>query len=252
MLYVPGPVNTSEGMSDISYFRDSDFSDLILENETLLKEAIGCKDGRVVPLTCSGTGAMDAVATNLISKQDKVLVVEGGTFGRRWHEINEFYGKDVVRYPVEFGRNINFEKFSGVLNEKEPSVILIQHHETSSGQLYDIKKIGEITKEKGILFIVDAICSFLTDPYNMDEYGVNVTVLSSQKGLRLDGGMSFIILNDNAIEHLKDVEKLSYYNNLDSYLDNYNLGRGNTPFTPPVRMIFELNQRLRNLEVKKK
>jgi aspartate aminotransferase-like enzyme len=85
----------------------------------------------------------------------------------------------------------------------------------------------------------------------MDEYGVDVSVLSTQKGLRLDAGMCFVILNERSLEHSKRVTKINYYDNFSDYLDDYNLGKGHVPFTPAVRMVFELNQRLRNLEVEK-
>lgn len=246
-LFVPGPVNVSEGLEHITYFRDSDFTDMVLENERLLKEAVGCKEGRVVPLTCSGTGGMDSIVTNLISKEDKVLVIDGGSFGNRWYEICDFYGLDVEKYSVPFGKDIDFEKFVERVEEMDPTVVLTQHHETSSGQLHNVKKIGKITREKGILFVVDAISSFFTDPYLMDEYNVDITLVSTQKGLRLDAGMCFVILNETALDRLKEVEKTNYYNNFDTYLDDYNLGRGHVPFTPVVDMIYKVNSKLKGL-----
>lgn len=250
-LFIPGPVNTSKGMEDICYFRDSNFTELVLENEKLLMSCIGCKKGRVIPYTCSGTGGMDAMVTNLISENDKVLVIDGGTFGHRWYEICNFYRKNVVRYPVEFGKDIDFKDLTNMIDKIGATVVLIQHHETSSGQLYAIKQLGEIVQVKDILLVVDAICSFLSDPYKMDEYGVDVTLISTQKGLRLDAGMAFVILNEKAINHSEKVIKLNYYNNFDKYLSFNNLGRGHTPFTPAVRIVYQLNQKLQKLDVEK-
>lgn len=250
-LFVPGPVNVSEGLEYIGYFRDSNFTELVLENEKLLLKAIGCKKGRVIPYTCSGTGGMDAIVANLISKNDKVLVIDGGTFGRRWYEICKFYGKNVVRYSIEFGKDIDLENLTNMIDRIGATVVLTQHHETSSGQLYDIQNIGRITKKRGSLLIVDAISSFLTDPYDMDRFGADVTLISTQKGFRFDAGMAFVILNEVALTHSQKVKKLNYYSNFDKYLNDYNLGRGHVPFTPIVSVVHQLNKKLKKLDKEK-
>jgi aspartate aminotransferase-like enzyme len=130
-------------------------------------------------------------------------------------------------------------------------MILMQHHETSSGQLFNIKEIGRIAKKRNIILIVDCISSFLTDYYRMDEFGVDVTITASQKGLRLDSGMSFVILNEKAKLHSLQVKKLNYYNSFDSYLSYHNLGRGQSPFTPSVRGTYQLNERLKKINVER-
>jgi len=248
-LFIPGPINISEHLKNITYFRDNEFTEMILENEELLKKAVNCESGRVIPLTCSGTGGMDAIVTNLISNNDKVLVIDGGTFGKRWYEICKFYGRNVVKYSVPFGKDINFVKFREQIEKIQPTIVLIQHHETSSGQLYDIKKIGKIAKDHNSLFVVDAICSFLSDSFKMDSSNVDVALISSQKGLLLDSGMSYIILNNKSMEHLLKIKQLSYYFNLNNYLRHHNLGRGHTPFTPAVGLVYALHNRLVDIDI---
>jgi aspartate aminotransferase-like enzyme len=250
-LFVPGPVNTAEGMKDIFYFRDSSFTNLVLENEKILLKILGCKNGRVIPYTFSGTGAMDAVVCNFIDRNDKILVVNGGTFGKRWLEICNFYKRKVEDYFVKFGENIDIKDFEKKVEEIKPDVILIQHHETSSGQLYNVKAIGKIARERGALFAVDIMCSFLADPYNMDDCCADISLISTQKGLQLDAGLSLVVLNSKAIKRSKKIEKNNYYNNLDFYLDPHNLGRGHAPFTPVVGIICQLNKKLRKINIKK-
>lgn len=250
-LFVPGPVNTAEGMENIPYFRDSKFADLVLENEKFLMKAIGCKRGRVIPYTLSGTGAMDAIITNLIDEKDKILVIDGGTFGKRWHQICNFYKKNVISYFVKFGKDIDIEDFKKFINKINPTVILMQHHETSSGQLHNVKKIGQAIQNKNILFVVDAMCSFLTDVYDMDEFRVDITLISTQKGLQLDAGISSVVLNEKTVRRSAKIKKINYYNNFDTYLEYHNLGRGQAPFTPAVKLTCQLNKKLRELNIKK-
>jgi aspartate aminotransferase-like enzyme len=242
-LFIPGPVNVS------TYFRDSSFAEVVKENEKLLLAAICCKKGRAIPYILSGTGVMDAVVTNLISDKDKVLVIDGGGFGKRWYDICTFYNKNVTSLKPGFGKNIDMNHLRSIIKSNQISIIIMQHHETTSGQLYDVKKVGKISKEFKTFLIVDAISSFLTDEYHMDDFNIDGTIISSQKGLRMDPGLSFLILNNNLLEHSKMIPKLNFYNNIDTYLDSYNLGRGHTPFTPAVGLILKLNEKLKNLNI---
>lgn len=242
-LFIPGPVNVD------TYFRDSGFAEIVKENEKLLLNAIGCNKGIVIPYVLSGTGILDAVVTNLISDKDNVLVIDGGGFGKRWYEICKFYNKKVTNLKTGFGKNIDMNLLRSIIESNKISIILMQHHETTSGQLYDVRTVGKISKECKTLLIVDAISSFLTDEYHMDDFKIDGTIISSQKGLRMDPGLSFLILNNNLLGHSKMITKLNYYNNIDTYLDNYNLGRGHTPFTPAVGLILKLNEKLKSLNV---
>ena len=234
LLFTPGPVNVP------FYFRDKKFPKMVLYIENQLKKAVGCKDGRAVLYTCSGTGALDAVATNLLSDKDKVLVIVGGGFGKRWYDICKFYDKNVIPFYVPFGKDINMQELEDTISSNNINVILSQHHETNSGQLHNVEAIGNIARRYNALFIVDAISSFLTDKFYMDKWNIGGCIISTQKGMRLDPGVAFLILNNRLIEHSKTVKKLNYYNNLDTYLSDYCLTRGHTPFTPPVNLVFDI------------
>jgi len=243
-LFVPGPV------TPLVYFRDNDiFPKFILENEKLLLKHIGCKKGYVIPYVLSGTGVMDAVVTNLISDNDYGLVINSGGFGQRWFDICNFYNKNLISYPVSFGKDINFNRLEKTIKTIKVDIILVQHHETNSGQLHNIKELGEITKRHNIILIVDAISSFCTDTYHMDDWNVDATIISSQKGLKQDAGVSFLIINDKLLEHSKTVKKGNYYNNIDTYLSDYCLKRGHTPYTPAVNLLTRINKRLLYLNV---
>jgi len=242
LLFTPGPVNTP------TYFRDTKFTKMVLENEKLLLKHTGCKNGKVVLYTMSGTGALDAVVTNLISDEDKVLVIVGGGFGKRWYDICKFYNKNVIPFYTAFGKNIDLKQLEQTIKLNNINMILCQHHETNSGQLYNIKSIGILAMQYGARFIVDAISSFLTDDFHMDEMHVDACVISTQKGLRLDPGIAFIIIKEGLLSEIKDVKKLNFYNNIDTYLSEYCLKNGHTPFTPPVNLIYVINWRLKEIK----
>ncbi|MDA0276796.1 MAG: aminotransferase class V-fold PLP-dependent enzyme, partial [Proteobacteria bacterium] len=84
-------------------------------------------------------------------------------------------------------------------------------HETSTGQLYDIQSIGKIAREHGVLFIVDGISTICADPFAMDNWNVDVTILSSQKALALPPGLSFVAMNPQTARRLANAKPKSFY-----------------------------------------
>ena len=232
----------------VPYFRAKPFSRMMKENEEMFLSLGGCKEGRVIFLTASGTGAMDAIISNIIFPEDRVLIVNGGAFGQRFKDICDFYKINSYNFKVGFGKRIDLEELRRAMQEFKPSVVLTQHIETSSGQTHDIKKIGILCKEVDAKFIVDAIGSFGNDEYRMDEWNVDATLFSSHKGLGLFSGTSAIILNKKL--YSGSFAKRCFYFDFNKYLE-FGLGHDMAmPFTPNVSSMIQLNYRLRELQVK--
>lgn len=107
--------------------------------------------------------------------------------------------------------------------------------------------LSDFCKRNNLYFIVDAISSFLADEYNMEKYGVDVTIISSQKGLCLSPGMSFVSFSKRMIEKINNNRiTASKYFDFKDYL--INIPRGQTPYTPPVCVMYELQDMLRLIE----
>lgn len=119
-------------------------------------------------------------------------------------------------------------------------MLLCQHHETSTGMLYNLSNISAICKKYEVFLIVDVISSFLTDPLNMDELGIDVCITSSQKGLNIVPGLSFVILSERML-HQEFVHKGFY---LDFNENLTNLKRGQTPYSPATSLFMQLRARL--------
>lgn len=230
------------GGQPFPYMRTSEFSALVKESEDMLLSLIGCSRGRVIFYTASGTGAMDAVVCNYVSQFKKAFVVAGGSFGYRWKQICDYYQCACDTFEVAFAKDINYEELEKAVMASKPDVFLCQHHETSTGQLYDLKKISMICKKNGVSLVVDVISSFLADPLNMDELGIDICITSSQKGLNIAPGLSFVILS----EHLsnQNFANKSYYFDFAENLKN--LERGQTPYSPATTIFLQLHARLLN------
>lgn len=246
-----GPVLMDEeilnlGQQQIPYFRTQEFSKVMIENESLIKKISRAEDkSRVVFLTSSGTGAMEASIINTLTEDDLVLVINGGSFGKRFSEICEIHEIPHIDINLNYGEVLT-KKHLDKYKDKNITAVLVNIHETSTGILYDINLLSEFCKEKKCLFIVDAISSFLADNIEMKEKNIDVLILSSQKALALPPGIAILILSERAVKRVQNINSKSMYFNLKDYLKNGE--RGQTPFTPAVSILLQLNLRLRSID----
>lgn len=249
--FTVGPVMSNEeirkiGGDQIPYFRTSEFSKVMLDSEALLKKFFKASDdARVVFMTGSGTASMDASVINLFTKEDKILIVNGGSFGHRFVEICSVYDLNYTEIKCELGHTLTKDQLVPFEN-KGYTAFVVNLDETSTGVLYDIELISDFCKRNNLFLLVDSISSFLCDPFNMKELGVNAVITGSQKALALAPGISLIVLDSKAIERVNANKPKTYYFNLKDYLKNGE--RGQTPFTPAVGILLQLNKRLHMIE----
>lgn len=249
--FTVGPVQSSEavrevGSHQIPYFRTPEFSSVMLENEALMKRfAKAEEDARVVFITGSGTASMEAVVMNTLDETDKVLVVNGGSFGQRFVDICQLHGIPYTQIQLDFGKAL----IAGMLEPFEGqgyTAFLVNVHETSTGVLYDMELISEFCKRNGMFLLVDAISSFLADEFDMQALGVDVMITGSQKALACPPGISVIVLSAKAVERVNNHNCKCMYLDMKSALKNGE--RGQTPFTPAVGTLLQIHTRLKEIE----
>lgn len=230
----------------VPYFRTPEFSGLVLENAELTKEIMAAgKESEVIFLTASGSGAMEAAVMNCFNSRDKLLIISGGTFGERFEHICEIH--DIPFEALKLGQDeeLSADHFLKYDN-KGFTGLLVNLHETYTGQLYNIEIIHDFCKRNKLYLIVDAISTFLCDEYDMSRYEIDVTILSSQKGLCLAPGLSVVVLGKKIVEEKVSKNKPpSLYFDFNDYI--LNMKRGQTPFTPCVGIFFELNDMLKTI-----
>ena len=162
--FTVGPVMSDDvvraiGAEQVPYFRTPEFSAVMLENEKLMKKfAKAGDDARVVFITGSGTAAMEATVMNVFGKTDKVLVVNGGSFGQRFVELCQIHEIPYEEIKLEKGKALKKEQLD-MYDGKDFTGFLVNVHETSTGVHYDIEMISEFCKKNGIFLVVDAISS---------------------------------------------------------------------------------------------
>lgn len=249
--FTVGPVMSDEevrkiGGEQVPYFRTPEFSAVMLENEKLMKKfAKAGEDARVVFITGSGTASMEAAVMNVFDETDKVLVVNGGSFGHRFVELCQIHDVPYEEITLETGKALTKERLDAY-DGKGFTGFLVNVHETSTGVHYDINMISEFCKKNGIFLVVDAISSFLADEFDMAELGVQVMITGSQKALACPPGVSVIVLSGEAVQRVESRNVKCMYLNLKSALKNGE--RGQTPFTPAVGTLRQINARLKEIE----
>ncbi|MXQ72976.1 aminotransferase class V-fold PLP-dependent enzyme [Clostridiaceae bacterium DONG20-135] len=250
--FTVGPVTSDEsiqkvGYEQVPYFRTPEFSEIMLENERLIKKyAYASEDSRAVFLTGSGTAAMEAAVMNTLSEADKVLIINGGSFGQRFCDLCQLHQIPFTELTIPYGRRLTEERLSAFENMGY-TALLVNMHETSTGVLYDMEMLSNFCRKNHLFFIVDAISSFLADPINMDEQKIDVLITGSQKALACPPGVSVLVLSKRAQKRIEVIESKSFYLDLKSALKNAE--RGQTPFTPAVGILRQIHTRLKNIEM---
>ena len=248
--FTVGPVQEADYVLEIGarqtpYFRNQSFSGVMLENEKMICElAHAPRDARTVFLTASGTGAMEASVMNVLDQDDKALVINGGGFGQRFVQLCAIHKIPYEELRVPFEEDLTAEMLAP-FDGCGFTALLVNVDETSIGKLYDMELISAFCKRNHLLLIVDAISTFLADPFDMAAYGVDVMIASSQKALALPPGISFLVLSVHAVEKLEKLKQKSLYFDLCSALKDGE--RGQTPFTPAVSVLLQLHERLRRI-----
>lgn len=249
--FTVGPVMCSEevcsvGGEQIPYFRTPEFSSLMFENEQYMLKFTKAPEGsKAVFMTNSSTGSMEAVVMNCFDISDKVLVIDGGSFGHRFVELCEIHEVPHDVLKLNHGQKLTKERLYE-FNAQGYTGLLVNIDETSTGVLYDSEMIGEFCKKNGIFYVCDCVSSFLADPYDMSHCGADVMITGSQKVLACPPGISIIILAPRAVERVKTRKVKSMYFNLADALKD--MERGQTPFTPAVGILRQINTRLKEIE----
>ena len=244
-LLIPGPVNVPRSVAlaesrEIIYHRGEEFSELLQRVDAKLKQVFRTNN-TILYFASSGTGAMEACITNLVSTKDEVIVVEGGKFGQRWRELCQAFGVKHHAIEIEWGRAVRPEQIAEALDaHPKANAVFTQLSETSTGTVYDIEKIARITNERDVLLVVDAISGLGAVPLEPDRWGVDCVVAASQKSLMVPPGLAFVSVSERAWQRVEKSDLPKYYWDFKAARKNLYF----TPFTPAISLLMALDEAL--------
>lgn len=251
LLMVLGPTEIEEDILELGahpqvYNRTPEFTEVLKEIHENLQYIFQTKNP-VFILGNSGTGAMEAAVTNILSIGDKALVVNGGTFGARWTEICQKHKIIVEEIKLESGTTVTPEEIKIRLdNDNTIKAVFTTLNETSTGALTDVQAIGEVVKNYNTILAVDAVSALVVEKMEMDNFHCDVLLTSSQKALALPPGLAFISFSDKAWQFIEGADLKTFYFDAFDYLSNWE--RNQTPFTPPISLLIQLKKRLEKIK----
>lgn len=253
-LQIPGPSNVPDSvLRAISLptidHRGPEFQELFSHVLAGMADIFGTSN-QVVIYPATGTGAWEAALVNTLSPGDEVLCFETGHFSSLWKTQAEKWGLKPTVIPGDWRTGADPDKIRAALaadTDHRFKAVLVVHNETSTGVTSRIPAIRAAIDEAGhpALFMVDTISSLGSVDYRHDEWGVDVTVSGSQKGLMLPPGLSFNAISDKALEaHRNATLPRSFWDWTEMLAAGKN---GQTPYTPNTNILYGLKESLRML-----
>ncbi len=233
------PAAQAAASSPILHHRTPEFRDLFLATRSNLQTIFKTRNDLVI-LSCSGTGAMEAAAVNLVVAESSALVIAIGKFGHRWVEICEAQGHECVVLTKDPGDAADAAEICSQL-ESHPEVqtLFLQGCETSTATMHDLEAIGKAVGAQfpEVLVVVDGITAVGSQPVHTDEWGLDVVVSGSQKSFATSPGLAFLSLSQRARDRLEGNGR-GFYFNLEREVARQREGR--TSFTPAVTLVQSL------------
>jgi len=248
-LQIPGPTNIPERIlraiaQPVIDHRGPEFA--VLGREVLAGlRPVFKTEQPVVVYPASGSGAWEAALVNSMSPGDKVLMCETGHFAFLWQQIAARLGLEFETIATDWRHGADAAAVGAALagdSAHEIKAVCIVHNETSTGVVSDIAGIRQAidAARHPALLIVDTISSLASIDYRMDEWGVDVTVAGSQKGLMLPPGLSFNAVSEKALAASRDARLPKSYWSWDDMLDANRSGY--FPYTPATNLLYGLRE----------
>jgi len=254
-LQIPGPTNTPDRVlramaAPTIDHRGPDFAALGLEILEAIKPVFGTT-GPVVIYPASGTGAWEAALVNTLSPGDRVLCFETGHFATLWREMAHNLGLEVDFVPGDWRHGVDPQVVADRLSAdtgRAIKAVLVVHNETSTGVTSRIAEVRAAIDSAGhpALLFVDTISSLGSIEYKHDEWGVDVTVAGSQKGLMLPPGLSFNAISDKALAASNTARLAKSFWTWQPIIEANR--RGFFPYTPGTNLLYGLREALRMLD----
>ena len=249
-LLTPGPVEMPEEVyrassEKIIGHRTEEFSVLFKSIQNKLKALLKVETPAVI-LPSSGTGALECLAVNFLSKGDSFISASCGVFGDRFREIALKTGAEGIFIDFEKGVHIEPKIVKeAVLKHPECKVLLLTQNETSTGILNNIEEIiAAIPEQIRPIILVDCVSSIGTMECYPSLWGIDAIATASQKGLMTPPGLGIVWISDKAKKYLENKECPSYYFDLKRQFKALKPDNYSNPYTPPVTLYYALNKAL--------
>lgn len=249
-LRIPGPtalppsVRVAGGRQMINH-RGPEFAAMLDRILSGMKPFFGTTSD-VAVISTAGSGGLEAAIVNTLSPGDKVLGVSIGSFGDRFAKIAGIYGADVTKLDAEWGYAAAADEIRERLRTMtDVKAVLLTHNETSTGVMNPIAELSAVVREErpDALILVDSVSALGAVPFEMDTWGVDLVVTGSQKAWMAAPGLAMIAASPRAWTAMESASMPRFYLDLRAHRDA--AVNGQTPFTPAIAVVFQVDEGLR-------
>jgi aspartate aminotransferase-like enzyme len=245
-MFVPGPVDVAEDVLQAQTkamlpHRSGEF-ETIFRNTSEKSQKLFYTNTRVFLAAASGTGLQEAAIRNFVNSD--VLSCVNGAFAERWHDVAVANGKNVTKLAFEWDEPVSPEAVAEALKQKHYEAVTIVHNETSTGLENPVAQVAEAVRavSPDTLVLVDAVSSLSGAKIEMDAWGLDFVLTSSQKALALPPGLALGAASDRALDYAKGVANRGWYFDL-TRMEKHRL-KDSTPATPAMSLIYALDYQL--------
>ncbi len=246
-LFIPGPTEVRPEVLQAMArpmigHRGRAFEELFARLQPRLRQLFATS-ARVYISTSSGTGLWEAASRNCVRDDRPILHLVNGAFSERWAQVSAANGKRVARIEAPWGQAIRPEQVAQALKADHYDAVALVHNETSTGVINPLAEIAAVVRaHTDTLLLVDAVSSLGGAPVEVDAWGLDVCLTSSQKCLALPPGLSFAAVSDRALARAQEVPHRGYY--FDFLELERMLARNHTPATPAIPLLYALDVQL--------
>ena len=240
-IFTPGPTPllpeaVLQPMMNPMYHRAGDFKALFQDVQSKLRQVFRTQN-EIILLSCSGSGAMEAAMTNLLSAGDGAIIAVAGKFGERWAELAAAFGvrAEIVRVP--YGDSVSAEQIDAALGKApDAGAVFVHATETSTGAMMDLREIAQVLEpRRKTALIVDAISGLGTTPIQTDDWGLDVVIGGSQKAFMVPPGVAMLSISEKAWRMVERCRRPRYY--FDLSFERSGQKEGHSRFTPSIAVI---------------
>jgi alanine-glyoxylate transaminase/serine-glyoxylate transaminase/serine-pyruvate transaminase len=225
---------------------DPEFLALLDEVQTRLRALFGTANPLTLPLSCTGSGGMEACLANLLESGDDIVVGVAGVFGERMSEVARRIGANVTRVETPWGTPLSHEAMTAAIERVRPAVVAFVHAETSTGVLQPVEEIAAAAREAGSLVVLDCVTSLAGLPVELDAWGIDAAYSGTQKCLSCPPGLSPASFSQRALARVAERQTpvQSWYFDI-QLLSAYFGDERVYHHTAPISSIFALAEALR-------
>lgn len=255
-VFLPGPTNIPDRLrramnTQTIDHRSPEFAEHFKHVLEQLKPIFGTDQGQPFIFPATGTGGWEIAITNTLSPGDKVLAGSYGAFSDKWIALCRQHGLNVEVVDRAWGEAVPADEFARILQDdtrQDIKAVLVTHNETATGVASDVSAVHQALEQADhpALLMVDGVSSIASMPFRMDDWGVDVAVTGSQKGLMPPPGLAVLAMSQRALQAYDQATcHRAYFDIRDMQQANE---AGSMPYTVPTNLVYGLEESLQMLQ----